>query len=130
MLQTVGPLVSEVEDRIRTATLISLFLDFDGTLAPINPDPAAPQLDTDTAATLKLLASRGCVVMTIISGRSIEDLYPRIRLKGLIYAGNHGLEIFGRELRFIEPFASVRRESLERLCQDLASELDSVAGAI
>jgi trehalose-phosphatase len=130
MLQLTTRLVSEVEGRIRATKLISLFLDFDGTLAPITGDPGASRLDADTAATLKSLTGRNFLAMTIISGRAIEDLYARIRLEGVIYAGNHGLEIFGRELRFVEPLASARREALDRLCEELTLELRPVAGAL
>jgi trehalose 6-phosphate phosphatase len=130
MIQAQAPLLSEVEDRIRSAKLISLFLDFDGTLAPISADPTAPRLDPETAATLKLLSSQSRLVMTIISGRAVEDLYARIRLPDLIYAGNHGLEIFGRDFRFVEPLAAERREALERLSEALELELYPIAGTI
>ena len=50
-------LASEIEARIRTARLISLSRDFDGTLVPISGDPTVPKLETE-AATLKLLPSR------------------------------------------------------------------------
>jgi trehalose-phosphatase len=123
-------LASEIEIRARSTRLISLFLDFDGTLVPIVGDPTAPRLDPGAAATLKILASQDGLVTTIISGRAIEDLYTRIRVDGLIYAGNHGLEIFGRQFRFVEPAASARRQRLERLCEDLAPELQPLAGAI
>jgi trehalose 6-phosphate phosphatase len=130
MFQPPADLASEIEARTRSASRISLFLDFDGTLVPISGDPAAPRLDPHTAATLQLLASQDFLVTTIISGRAIEDLYTRIRLQGLIYAGNHGLEIFGRQFRFVEPVASARREALGRLCEELALELKPVSGAI
>lgn len=130
MPQLLADLVSEIEARARSASLISLFLDFDGTLVPISGDPAAPRLDSAAAATLSLLSSQSDLITTIISGRAIEDLYARIRLQGLIYAGNHGLEIFGRQFRFVEPIASERREALERLCEELALELQPVSGAI
>jgi trehalose 6-phosphate phosphatase len=123
-------LVSEIEARTRSATLISLFLDFDGTLVPISGDPSTPRLDPGAAATLQLLSSQDSLVTTIISGRAIEDLYTRIRLEGLIYAGNHGLEIFGRQFRFVEPIASARREALERLAEELTLELRPISGAI
>lgn len=130
MPQPPADLVSEIEARTRSASLISLFLDFDGTLVPISGDPAAPRLDSDAAATLSLLSSQDYLVTTIISGRAIEDLYTRIRLEGLIYAGNHGLEIFGRQFRFVEPVASARREALARLCEELGPELRPLPGAI
>jgi trehalose 6-phosphate phosphatase len=123
-------LVSEVEDRLRSATLTSLFLDFDGTLVPIAPLPGIPQLDPEAVAVLKLLAGREGLITTIISGRAIEDLYTRIHIDHLIYAGNHGLEIFGRQLRFVEPLASDRIKPLQRLTEELESELRSIPGTI
>src|SRR5260370_32289181 len=90
-VQMLAEVISAVKDRIQSATSVSLFLDFDGTLVPIVPDPTAPELDLDAAETLKLISSQGYLATTIISGRAVEDLYCRIRLKGLIYAGNHAL---------------------------------------
>lgn len=130
MPQLPTDLVSEVEARSRSASLISLFLDFDGTLVPIVGNPAELTLDPGAEAILKLLSSRNCLVTTIISGRAIEDLYTRIRLEGLIYAGNHGLEIFGRQFRFVEPVASARRDALGRLGEELALALRPFPGAI
>jgi len=130
MPQPPANLVSEIETRTRSASLISLFLDFDGTLVPISGDPSAPRLDSGAANALRLLSSLDYLVTTIISGRAIEDLYARIRLEGLIYAGNHGLEIYGRQFRFVEPVASARREVLERLCEELALALRPFPGAI
>jgi trehalose 6-phosphate phosphatase len=122
--------ISETKDRLQSAHWVSLFLDFDGTLVPIAANPMEPQLDPDTAETLKLIALQGYLLTTIISGRAVEDLYCRIRVQGLIYAGNHGLEIFGRDLRFVEPLASSLREPLAILCRELAARLRPVAGAI
>lgn len=130
MPQALVQIISEVKERIRSANRVALFLDFDGTLVPIADDPGEPKLDPDTAETLKLLAGQDFLITTIISGRAVEDLYSRIRLSGLIYAGNHGLEIFGRNLRFVEPTASDRREKLERLCGELAVELDPIDGVL
>ena len=130
MLQPPADLTSEIERRTPAAGLISLFLDFDGTLVPISGDPTAPRLDPAAAETLKMLSQSEALVTTVISGRAIEDLYARIRLDGLIYAGNHGLEIFGRQFRFVEPVAASRREALDRLCEELTLELQPFEGAI
>ena len=121
--------VSEMEERIRTADRISLFLDFDGTLVPIAVDPASPRLDSRAHETLRMLLDRESLVTTILSGRAVEDLYGRIQLPGFIYAGNHGLEIFGRDLRFVEPVAAGRSKQLEKLCDELAADLRPFAGA-
>jgi len=129
MLKQVAELAAEVKGRIWAAGFISLFLDFDGTLVQIAPLPEFPQLDSEMVSTLNLLASQEGLVTTIISGRAIEDLYPRIRIEHLIYAGNHGLEIFGRGLGFVEPMATARRKLLEKLCEELQPELGSFPGA-
>jgi trehalose-phosphatase len=130
MSRLLAQVISEVKDRIQSANCVSLFLDFDGTLVPIADRPTDPQLDPETAETLKLIASQGFLTTTIISGRAVEDLYCRIRVEGLIYAGNHGLEIIGRNLRFVEPLALSRRAELKVLCRELAAKLRRVAGVI
>lgn len=130
MSRLLAQVISEVKERIQPADWVSLFLDFDGTLVPIADHPMDPQLDPETAETLKLIASQGFLTTTIISGRAVQDLFGRIRVEGLIYAGNHGLEIFGRDLRFIEPIAASRREELKMLSREIAAKLRRVAGAI
>ena len=130
MLESLLKVVTEVKQRITSATRVSLFLDFDGTLVPIEANPALPRLDSGTAKALQALSSRDFLVTTVISGRAVEDLYARIRVRGLIYAGNHGLEIFGRNLLFVEPRATARRQELERLCDELRVQLQRIEGAM
>jgi trehalose-phosphatase len=130
MLSYLVDLVVDVQERLQASERTFLFLDFDGTLAPIDADFTAPKLDPRTAETLALLGSQASVVTAIISGRAVEDLFARIRLPGLIYAGNHGMEIFGRDLRFVEPQAARRRDRLERLSNEIAMRLRSIAGAV
>ena len=127
-----SPLVKvacDVKERINAASLVSLFLDFDGTLVPIEADPGLPRLDAGTAQTLGALATRDLLITTIISGRALEDLCARVRIQGIIYAGNHGLEIRGRNLQFVEPGLAARRPQLEQLCEQLHVQLQAVRGA-
>ena len=126
----VSEIVDHIEARMSAVERISLFLDFDGTLVPIEPDPRSPRPDPATVDTLKKLACRTFLVTTIISGRAVEDLYSRIRVEGIIYAGNHGLEIFGRNLRFVETTAWNRRGELARLTAELSVLLRPVPGAL
>lgn len=130
MSKLLAQVIAEVKDRTQFTNRVSLFLDFDGTLVPITPDPTESQLDRDTTEALKLISSREFAVITVISGRAVEDLYGRIRLPGLVYAGNHGLEIFGRDLRFVEPLAWSRRDELATLCGELNAKLRTVDGAL
>jgi trehalose 6-phosphate phosphatase len=129
MTGTLPHVISDIRDRVTAAPLVSLFLDFDGTLVPIESDPAKPSLSGETAGTLRMLARQKRAIVTVISGRAVEDLYTRVRLEGLIYAGNHGLEIFGRGIQFVEPAASASRERLTRLCEEIRDAIGDVPGA-
>lgn len=111
------------------ATHIALFLDFDGTLTPLVPDPAEASLHPKVGETLRALAARDGVDVAVISGRALDDLQERVGVKGIVYAGNHGLEISGREIQFVEPLALARRHLLLRMSEDLTRRLNSIPGA-
>ena len=125
----VAQVISEVAKRAQSDSPFSLFLDFDGTLVPIAADPSIPQLDGTTTELLRRLSRKPSCVVSIISGRAIDDLYQRIGLDGLIYAGNHGLEIRGRDIEFVDSQAAGLRESLGQLSASLAAKLRSISGA-
>jgi trehalose-phosphatase len=130
MLKPLLQSLAEVDERIQAARRIALFLDFDGTLTPIVDDPATAQLSISVRDTLRRIAARDSVVTTIVSGRAVEDVYVRIRVEGVIYGGNHGLEIFGRGLCFVEPEANARRDKLRRLTEEVAAKLGHIAGVL
>lgn len=66
-----------------------LFLDFDGTLAPIVADPATACLGPEARGTLHRLA-RTFAVVAIVSGRSIDDLSSRVDAPEIWLSGGHG----------------------------------------
>ncbi len=77
-----------------TDTAFVLLLDFDGTLAEFNPDPAAPELTPERWNVLNHIAGDPTVSLGIVSGRRLDDLRLRTRLPDHVYhAGLHGLEI-------------------------------------
>jgi trehalose 6-phosphate phosphatase len=118
----------EVQEHVAAAQNISLFLDFDGTLAPIVDDPAEVWLDPSTRSALAELSGKNDIVTTIISGRAIYDLRMRVNLPDLIYAGNRGLEISGRRLEFVEPVAASQSGQLLEITDLLAAGLHSIPG--
>jgi trehalose 6-phosphate phosphatase len=121
--------LASVEERMQAAARVLLFLDFDGTLAPLVQDPSNALLDESTRETLARI-SRSRILTTVISGRSLSDICGRISLEGIVYAGNHGMEIRGRQLQFMEPASAARREELAHLSKRLASKLRNIEGAI
>ena len=69
--------------------------DFDGTLAPISPDPTAPTILPAARRALRRLVriSRRRperLALAILSGRAALDLAGRVRVGGLTYLGDHG----------------------------------------
>ncbi len=71
------------------------FLDYDGTLAPIVPDPDNALLPDGMRDALAALVRR-CPV-AIVSGRDVSVIRRLVGLPGLTYAGSHGFEIVGPE---------------------------------
>lgn len=122
--------ITNIEGRIRASSGISLFLDFDGTLVPLQQEPTGAWLGASMRETLSRIAAIKRITTTIISGRSVPDLLLRIGVEGLIYAGNHGLDICGRQLRFTEPAAAQQREDLKRFSDRLAASLSTIAGTL
>lgn len=75
-------------------TAFVLLLDFDGTLAEFNPDPAAPELTPERYELLSAISRAHGMSLGIVSGRRLDDLRARTRLPNHVYhAGLHGLEI-------------------------------------
>jgi trehalose 6-phosphate phosphatase len=117
-----------LKDRVCEAAHIGLFTDFDGTLSPIVPVPSEAELDPQIKAVLQALAHQPNFAVGIVSGRALQDLQARVGLKGLIYVGNHGLEIEAGETRFREPEAEALRRELKCVSLQLRLALDTVEG--
>ena len=90
-------MLSEVQAAVLSRpaeTAFVLLLDFDGTLAEFNPDPAAPELTPERYELLMTIARHPATSLGIVSGRRLDDLKRRTRLPDHVYhAGLHGLEI-------------------------------------
>ncbi len=106
-----GPLAALREDPSRTAILT----DVDGTLAPIAERPEQATVPAGAIMALQRLGGRyrlvGC-----ISGRRAEEAKRMVRVEGIAYAGNHGLELLaaGEEAARLSPsLAGHERDAAE-----------------
>jgi len=98
----------EISARVRERGCVVL-LDFDGTLAPIVTKPNAARMSAATVRDLSRLARVHPVA--IVTGRSLKDVRTRVRVRGVSFAGNHGLEwLLGGRVRTAPVPARVRRE--------------------
>jgi trehalose 6-phosphate phosphatase len=120
----------DISDRIDRAGDILLGLDFDGTLAPIQPRPEDVVLAPPIRALLDRLAGSARVTTMIVSGRAMRDVIGLVGLPGLIYAGNHGLEIEGPGIAFVEPTAAATADRLETVTAHLRTRLANVPGVL
>jgi trehalose-phosphatase len=121
--------LEELAPRLQAAPSLALFLDFDGTLVPFTDDPDRSALPTSLQRTLLALSADENRIVAIVSGRERSNLQSRVGLPGLIYAGNHGLEISGPGFIFIEPTAVGYRETLQKLADALVPRLKAIEGA-
>ncbi len=70
-----------------------LFLDFDGTLAPIVEHHDDAAISEEMRGLVKELAKN--FPLAVVSGRGLADVRKRVNLPNLYYAGSHGFEISG-----------------------------------
>lgn len=89
----------EIESKIRD-NLVYLFLDYDGTMAPIAKTPRRAKLPLNIKKILVKLSKLPNVWVAIISGRSLADIKRMVGVRGLVYAGNHAWEISGPGIKF------------------------------
>ncbi|MBD3180211.1 MAG: trehalose-phosphatase, partial [Candidatus Latescibacteria bacterium] len=99
----------EIISRLRKGRT-AIFLDYDGTLAPIVEDPSRAFLPEKTRWLIKKLSDYRTVV--IMTGRALEDVRNLVGLEGLTYAGSHGFNIDG-------PEGAIQRESGEKYLKEL-----------
>ena len=107
-----------------------LFLDFDGTLAPIEKYPENVSLDRSMRDVLKKLASKEDITVSIVSGRKLRDIKKLVGIKGITYAGNHGFETEGPNLRYKAPVAARTKKIIASLIKDLKKQLRPFEGVI
>jgi trehalose 6-phosphate phosphatase len=82
---------------VATSGGILVVCDFDGTLAPISPDPMAPTILPAARHALRRLARIARrrpdrLALAILSGRTALDVAGRVRVGGLTYLGDHGIQ--------------------------------------
>jgi trehalose 6-phosphate phosphatase len=107
---------------------VFLFLDFDGTLTPIQRNPGACTLEPEVKELLASLAASASCRVAVLSGRSLADIQKRVPVEGVTHGGNHGLAIEGPGLSFIHPDAIRTRNAVRRIGRLVRSEISGLEG--
>jgi trehalose 6-phosphate synthase/phosphatase len=105
-----------------------LFLDYDGTLAPIADSPEKAFISGNMRGLVAELAGR--MPVAIVSGRSIEDVQRRIGIGSIIYAGNHGAEIRAGRKMLVSRQSREERRMLEEFLERLRASLSAIPGVL
>ena len=111
-------------------------IDFDGTLAVGSRDPAVARIEPLAQRALRRLAGLaaerpGRLQLAVLTGRIVADVATRVRVGGVDYLGDHGLEHGrlprrGRAERLVittDPAFDVHRDPAETLARGVADEL-------
>ena len=117
-----------VKERLSRARQILFLSDFDGTLAPIAEKPELVQMPEKIRQILEDLSKSRDVKVGIISGRSLTDLKDKVNIDSVIYSVNHGFEIEGPGLSFVNPAAMEAAPLFKSIRQILSATLNTIRG--
>ena len=118
--------VSSVKD----APHVLLLSDYDGTLTPIASRPEEAVLPPTVRNKLLVLSKRARFSIGIISGRSLAEIKDMVGLEGIYYIGNHGMEIAGPGISFVNSEAQGAQSVIKHLAGRLSDQLGDVEGVI
>jgi trehalose-phosphatase len=120
----------EISQQVEDASVILLFADYDGTLTPIVEKPDLAKISDDMRQLLEALASQSRIHLAIVSGRALADLRGKVGVGNIIYVGNHGLEIEGCGISFINPVAEELRPIIHNIHYVLSQALEPIKGVL
>jgi trehalose-phosphatase len=84
--------VGSLSEQLRRADSLHVGLDFDGTLTPLSADPREAVLSVRVREVIERLSRRAEARLAFLSSRMLDDLWRRIGIEGVFYAGSSGLE--------------------------------------
>ena len=103
---------------------VGLLLDIDGTISPIASTPEAASVPEPIRVLLGRLAARLALVAAV-SGRVAADAARMVGVTGMVYAGNHGLEMFRDGLSVPLPEAAPFQDAIAEVLRSAEVELPS-----
>ena len=120
----------ELSNRFKKAKTILLMCDYDGTLTPIVKRPKDALISAQMRGILRCLRDNRKFKVAIISGRGLAEIKKMVGVKGLIYAGNHGMELQEGNKTYINQKARLLKKTIKAIYNQLIRELKGVKGAI
>ena len=107
---------------------LAVFLDYDGTLAPIVDNPEDATLGEGMREAISRLAAR--VPVAIVSGRDLKDVQDFVGDDRLYYAGSHGFDLAGPDgWREVAEVAEDFLPAIRTMGDALEARLNAIEGA-
>ncbi|MFH1190962.1 MAG: trehalose-phosphatase [Candidatus Omnitrophota bacterium] len=120
---------SKIKELLRNKFIL-LLLDYDGTLTPIVKTPSKAVIHKNTKELLQKLSRSFYCKIGILSGRKLEDIKNIVGIGGIVYAGNHGLEIEGAKIKFKSQVTSRLKSIIRNIAKDMQKRLSGIKGAL
>jgi trehalose-phosphatase len=118
--------MKEILQMIEGGERVFLFLDYDGTLVPIQKTPERAYFPPAKRDFLRRLGKTAAV--GIVSGRSLSEIQELIGIKDIAYVGNHGLEIAYRENMWVHPKAQKTEPILRGALRNIRLSTKDISG--
>lgn len=109
---------------------IFIFLDYDGTIVPIQEKPKQAILPESTRLLLDDIAQHSNTYVGIVSGRSMNDIRRMVKLTSLFYIANHGYEIYSRKIKWSHPLVTDTVPILKKLRANFEKILKKIQGVL
>lgn len=112
---------------VRISKPLLCVLDFDGTLAPLVEHAGRARMTPGVRRLLERL--REMAGVAVVSGRALKDVRRRAGVRGIVYGGNHGVELAGRRQAYLHPAARRLKKHAGELLRQAQRIFKSVPGA-
>lgn len=119
--------MDEVKKRVFNKDIF-MFFDYDGTLTPIVEAPYKAVISDEMRSLIIKLKEH--VPVAVISGRALKDIKGRVGIEDIIYAGNHGAEIWDGRKTIISQESEESRHLLEEVLEKLKKETSYIKGVL
>jgi len=120
---------NKLSRQIKKSPHTFLFFDYDGTLTPIVSRPEKAKCPHTIKFLIKRLQEDPRFTIAVISGRSLKDVKKMVGIKGITYAGNHGLQIEKPSGRVLRPKGVSTGYPLKKIKRSLKKKLNHIKGA-
>ena len=117
-----------ISGSLRDRRPVLLLLDYDGTVIPIKSRPDFAVLPSPTRKLIESVAAHPGIYLGFVTGRSLNDIWGKIKNENLFYLANHGFQIKVGKYNWVHPQAKRTAHLLSAVCRDLETILDQVDG--